>query len=810
VSNTLTTTNSIAINSNISGNLSVAGALISNATNTTIFFDTLTIPYVNTLTMNSAAVTTGSLTASGTSSFANIIVANLQVTNTFIITATNTQTTNSLSVINQGTTTALYVNQNEFPNQTYYNVAEFWDHTQLAMVIDGSGNVAIHTASSPGYAFTVVQGALIDSLTVSGKFSASGNNISNIQGSSINNGNLISNISASSVYGPFANIFVSNSVTTTNLFSNTETIFGATGQTSLNVTGNIYASNAITTSNINAAGFTSNATNTNYLYDTLTIPFIYSTTANTAGTSNIFNLVATTITSSNAVTTTNLFANTLTLSNATSVLSVTGNVYASNALSTTNIFATVNVVIGQGITALQANLHVEQSNVFIGNSACIGAVTSLSNPVNSLIFDNSTSSGLFPNKIVLFSNTSLATNAAGYAGFGYDITGSVLRYFSRTAHSFYTGPIGNQTSHMSITSGGQIYVNNSGYIGGQIIQNSYRLQLAGYNVGQMTTNVTLRIESSNISMTTGPSLAGFGTDTPSANLHVIGNVYASNALSTTNVLATRFSAGGFTVVAGGPTVGVTGNIFASNALSTTNIFASNILNVGTGTIGSNVALFSNIAGGSNVVVINSNAWVGIGTTNPTSSLAVNGNAAFSTDTFVVPFATVGTLGVLSGATIGPSSTVLGSNLMVFSNASGGSNVTIFTGNTVGISNLAPATTLSVGGTISALGNATTYGTLAPVTWRQGSSATDWSGTAGVRTPYALGTSQVQIQCGSNAITTSSTITFPSPYINTPIVMVTPYTMIATPLYITSPSNTGFTINGPSAVLVSFEWISIGI
>ena len=404
-----------------------------------------------------------------------------------------------------------------------------------------------------------------------------------------------------------------------------------------------------------------------------------------------------------------------------------------------------------------------------------------------------------------------------------------------------------------------------------------------------------------------------------SDLIVIGNIYSSNGLSTTNVLVTRFSAGGFVVTAEGPTVGVTGNvyvsntlvstnvivtgnasglflgtfsgssftggnfqggtftastgfvasggymsasnftggtftastgfvasaggyvtagsftgasynattgfsgaaftggsfytnsnIYAANALSTTNIFASNILRVGTGTIGSNIALFSNIGGGQNVVLINSNAWVGIGTTNPTSSLTVNGNASFTTDTFVVPFATMGTLGILSGATIGPSSTVLGSNLLVLSNSSGGSNVTVFRGNTVGISNLAPATTLSVGGTISALGNATTWGTLAPVTWRQGSSATDWSGTAGARANNPLGTSQVQIQCGANAITTSSTITFPSPYINTPIVMVTPYSTIATPLYITSPSSTVFTVNGPSGVTVQFEWISIGI
>ena len=42
----------------------------------------------------------------------------------------------------------------------------------------------------------------------------------------------------------------------------------------LMVTGNIYASNAIQTTNIVAAGFTSNSTNTNFNYDTLTVPYL--------------------------------------------------------------------------------------------------------------------------------------------------------------------------------------------------------------------------------------------------------------------------------------------------------------------------------------------------------------------------------------------------------------------------------------------------------------------------------------------------------------------------------------------------------
>jgi hypothetical protein len=227
--------------------------MTSNVSNTTLFYDTLTIPYVNTLQLTAPSI----ISRGGVSLFSNLIVSNLQVTNTLIITATNTQTTNSLSIINQGTATALYVNQNEFPNMTY-NVAEFWDHTQLAMVIDGYGNVAVHTASSPGYAFTVVDGAKIDKLTVSGSLIASGaalsslnasnittgilsstliygNTLSNISGSNVTTGinasnittgilsssliygNTLSNIQSSNITQPFANLAVSNSVTTANI-----------------------------------------------------------------------------------------------------------------------------------------------------------------------------------------------------------------------------------------------------------------------------------------------------------------------------------------------------------------------------------------------------------------------------------------------------------------------------------------------------------------------------------------------------------------------------------------------------------------
>jgi hypothetical protein len=116
----------------------------------------------------------------------------------------------------------------------------------------------------------------------------------------------------------FLNVFSSNAVTTTNVFANTLTMSNASS--TINVTGNIYASNAVTTTNLFTAGITSNVTSTIFNSDTLTIPFVYSTTLNVASTSN---LDVVTITGEPGLTS----------------LNVTGNAFVSNALTTTNVFA---------------------------------------------------------------------------------------------------------------------------------------------------------------------------------------------------------------------------------------------------------------------------------------------------------------------------------------------------------------------------------------------------------------------------------------------------------------------------------------
>jgi hypothetical protein len=194
--------------------------MTANAANATFFFDTFTIPYVNTqymnvassitaplaniatmnvgyLTVNSAVVYgTSTLNVYGTSNLSTVFakelnvtgtlatlanlyvpgaasieylsVSNLAVTGNLIVTATNVQTTNAFTINNSGTTTALMVYQNETSLHTH-NVAEFWDATTLAMVIDPRGNVAIHTVSSPDYALTVTDPANFETLYIRGK-----------------------------------------------------------------------------------------------------------------------------------------------------------------------------------------------------------------------------------------------------------------------------------------------------------------------------------------------------------------------------------------------------------------------------------------------------------------------------------------------------------------------------------------------------------------------------------------------------------------------------------------------------------------
>ena len=280
-----------------------------------------------------------------------------------------------------------------------------------------------------------------------------------------------------------------------------------------------------------------------------------------------------------------------------------------NSSNVTQPFA--NVIIGPTPTSVQANLHVEQANVFIGNSYWVGtnSTNSVIGGPTRLVFDNTTTP-YAANKILLHSNTASA-NICGFGVVGvYDITPITLGYYTSGEHSFTVGANQNfgGTTAFTIRSTGAIDMNGN-----------KRAKLDIGTLGTPSSNTTVRIDGSNVALvTSGAGLVGFGTTTPTSNLHVIGNVYASNAVQATNVTATTANVGTLNVwqVSNLTTLTVTNNLYAANALTTTNVFATAGASIGSSVLGTNVFVASNTFGGSNVLIMNTLGRVGIATTSP--------------------------------------------------------------------------------------------------------------------------------------------------------------------------------------------------
>jgi hypothetical protein len=338
--------------------------------------------------------TLANLYVPGAASIEYLSVSNLAVTGNLIITATNVQTTNAFTINNSGTTTALMVYQNETSLHTH-NVAEFWDATTLAMVIDPRGNVAIHTVSSPDYALTVTDPANFETLYIRGKTGQTNLNV---------NGNVyVSNaVTTANVYVAdtlrVASTFLANStavdmgfnslsityVNTSNLI--TSNIIASTGN--VNVYGNIVSSGFY----YGDAGFLSNVSSGAIVQpfanlvvsNSVTTTNVFATTAN-VGTLNVWQVsnlsslsLRNNLYASNAVTATthygNVVASNVVVTPATGVtgINVTGNVFVSNAVTTTNVYlrsGVTNSTAGQIVKgALEFNAT---SNVFYGTSSTI-------------------------------------------------------------------------------------------------------------------------------------------------------------------------------------------------------------------------------------------------------------------------------------------------------------------------------------------------------------------------------------------------------------------------------------------------------
>jgi hypothetical protein len=213
----------------------------------------------------------------------------------------------------------------------------------------------------------------------------------------------------------------------------------------------------VTTTNLYTAGISSNVNTTLFNFDTLTIPFINSTTLNVASTSNLDTV---TITGEPGLTS----------------LNVTGNIYASNSITTTNLFASDIIFAGTALGTAVAGQTEYNTYLYstINTTSGRGSV-----PVDYIYRLTSPTAAYGPasNNFFTGTNTGAGAGLNLEAASVYDIEAHC--YFEKTTISnaiqwqivassaptlMWLYYIGNTSS--GISSAGAFY---SGYVGGQAV-----------------------------------------------------------------------------------------------------------------------------------------------------------------------------------------------------------------------------------------------------------------------------------------------------------------------------------------------------
>lgn len=471
-------------------------------------------------------------------------------------------------------------------------------------------------------------------------------------------GNILAG-SASSTFGNSTNKFNSVFAATANIPSvNVTGIFGTTGFVGINtnpasaganlqVDGNVWASNALSaplvvaTISLNVVG----TTNTSAIYGisgSVGIGAIGTgATLNVVGNAYVSNSLSApsvfALTSMNTPTT-----NTLSFygpsgfvgigtSGAGSTLNVAGNVWASNALTSRNIFATVSMNVVSGAVLNTASIFGTSGSVGIGGVGT-GATLNVTGNVwisNALATPNifATTANITTLNVSSLSGTNgtvgIGTNATGPAFF---VAGNLYASNAVTAPSCFVTTM-NITSVLNT----QSIFSSTGRIGIGTTTTGANLHVLGnlYASNALTAPVVRATISMNITTLNTTSIfgtsgqVGIGTTQPTATLQVQGNLYATNAISTTNILATTlnttvintasiFGPSGLVGVGGTPigsTLDVIGNLYASNALTSPNIVSDT----------SNITILNTTS------IYTKSSSIGINTTVAGATLQIGGN-----------------------------------------------------------------------------------------------------------------------------------------------------------------------------------------
>ena len=631
----------------------------------------------------------GSLVNYGLTTLGTATIANLSVTGNLIITATNTQTTNSLTINNAGTATALKVIQYEGGGGGHtHNVAEFWDFQTLAMIIDPEGNVGIHTTASPGYAFTALGGALMDDLTLNTPLSISSGGI----GAATATTNYV--FAGPSIGAPGTPSFralvsadLPSSIIVSNIAGNGAALYSLTGS---NVTGNVARSDlALVVSQASQPNITSVG-----VLSSLVVGGILNSNLFTGNASGLANITGSNVTGNVARSDLALVVSQASQPNITSVgvLSslVVGGILNSN-LFTGNASGLANIT-GSNVTGNVARSDLalvvsqaSQPNItsvgLLSNLAVANSVTCTNVFTSNIVFTNPSSG--------IYSMTRSADLIDGNGNFVLNgLFGLVSPYYRAIPIIDSTGSIKlvttagsqgilSQTGQSILSPGGvlTLYSGSSSvnsYSNDPIIDENGTVYLLAYSSGIYSSgsqqivapsglvNLLSGLQISGAPGTTGQVLSATGVGN---GIQWSSNIFSANAITTTNLFANTLTlanatstinvigsvtATTFYGVHAGANTGAFSNIFAANALTTTNIFVTGNVTVGDLlSVGGVPGLTSlNVTG--NIYASNALTTTNIFSAGFTSDAS---NTNFFYSTLTVPFIYSTTLNVASTANV---------------------------------------------------------------------------------------------------------------------------------------------------------------
>jgi len=327
-------------------------------------------------------------------------------------------------------------------------------------------------------------------------------------------------------------------------------------------------------------------------------------------------------------------------------LQIQGNLYASNTatISTANT-TRINASLNSNVVTLTAT-----SNVGIGTTPVAGG-PSLAVQGNLFVSNALTTTNVFATtsaNTATLNTGSIFTTSSGFLGISTtDPSGTVLYVPGNVyaSNALTTGTITVTNSNALASNVTTIYVSSNVGVGTAPVAGGAILAVQGNafvsnalettNVFATTSANILTLNTTSI-FTTASGFLGISTTDPSGTaLYLPGNVYASTALVTTNVAATRMNVTGlanttdFTMATGqflgiggatptGNALEVSGNAFVSDAVTAANVFATTSANVGTL---NTLSIFTR------------NSFLGIGTSAASgTSLFVPGNVYASTST----------------------------------------------------------------------------------------------------------------------------------------------------------------------------------